>query len=141
LPASPLEQGELPRCWCGRTSCLETWISGSGLQRDHEAQTGEQLSAQGIIDRMRANDDRCRATFDRYVDRLARGLGLVCNLLDPDTIVFGGGLSNVPELYERLPDAIRPHIFADTWSARLVPARWGDSSGVRGAARLWPARL
>ncbi|HEX3847997.1 MAG TPA: ROK family protein, partial [Steroidobacteraceae bacterium] len=138
LPAADLEQGERPRCWCGRASCLEMWISGSGMQRDHQTRYGEKLTSEAIIAQMRAGNSHARATLDRYVDRLGRGLGVICNVIDPDTIVFGGGLSNVPEIFAALPDAIRPHVFSDTWSATLAPARWGDSSGVRGAARLWP---
>jgi len=138
LPPSDMDRNEQPRCWCGRSSCLEMWISGSGLQRDHQARHGEKLSAEAIVERMRAGSAEARASFERYLDRLGRGLGVVCNIIDPDTIVFGGGLSNIEELYAGLARAIRPHVFSDVWSAKLVPARWGDSSGVRGAARLWP---
>ncbi len=80
---------------------------------------------------------QARATFDHYVSRLGRSLAVVVNILDPDTFVLGGGMSNVPELYERLPAAVRSFVFSDSWEAAIVPARWGDSSGVRGAARLW----
>ncbi|HEX4241147.1 MAG TPA: ROK family protein [Steroidobacteraceae bacterium] len=137
LPASDMEENERPKCWCGRASCLETWISGTGMQRDHQARHGENLPAEAIVTRMREGNPQARETFRRYVNRLGRTLGMVCNLIDPDCIVFGGGLSNVAEIYVELPEEIRPHIFSDVWETRLMPARWGDSSGVRGAARLW----
>ena len=124
-------------CWCGQRNCLETWISGSGLQRDYEATQGKAIAGEQIIDLMRGGDAPARATFERYVGRLGRALAVVCNILDPDTIVFGGGLSNVTEIYSTLPAVIRSHVFSDVWDAKLVAARWGDSSGVRGAARLW----
>ena len=87
------------------------------------------------------NEDfrQAAASLDGYADRLARALALVANILDPDCFVLGGGMSNVDELYERLPDLVPRHTFSDQWSARIVPAQWGDSSGVRGAARLWPS--
>lgn len=126
-----------PKCWCGLTGCLETWISGSGLERDHEAVRGERLNAEDIIAKARAGDAGAQASFGLYVSRLGRGLAMICNILDPDIFVLGGGMSNVAEIYRRLPDAISPYVFSDGWLGRLAPARWGDSSGVRGAARLW----
>ena len=126
-----------PPCWCGQRGCLETWISGSGLQRDYGNTWNETLTSEAIVASARQAEPRAQVTFDRYISRLARGLAVVCNIIDPDTIVLGGGLSNVSEIYARLPDAIRPYIFSQEWSAPIVPARWGDSSGVRGAARLW----
>ena len=137
LPWSADDLGEPTSCWCGQRNCLETWISGSGLRRDYEVTHGKAIAGEQIIDLMRSGDAPARATFERYVGRLGRGLAVVCNLLDPDTIVFGGGLSNVTEIYSTLPTVIRSHVFSDVWDAKLVAARWGDSSGVRGAARLW----
>jgi fructokinase len=124
-------------CWCGQRGCLETWISGPGLERDFSRAHGRTLTAAAIAAAARAGDDGARQTLDRYVDRLARGLAVICNVLDPDTVVLGGGLSNVDELYQRLPESVRTRVFSDIWEARIMPARWGDSSGVRGAARLW----
>lgn len=137
LPWPTQEELNAPPCWCGQQGCLETWISGSGLQNDYTRATGEALDGAGIIEAARAGQLAAAAALRRYVDRLARGLAMVCNLLDPDTIVLGGGLSNVAELYAQLPDLVHPRVFSDAWTARIVPARWGDSSGVRGAARLW----
>ena len=127
-----------PQCWCGQTSCLETWVSGSGLQRDHAARTGRQLDGPAIMQAMRRGDADATATFDAYVDRLGRAMAAVANLIDPDVFVLAGGMSNNPELYDRLPAIVRQYAFSDGWEGKIVPAQWGDSSGVRGAARLWP---
>jgi fructokinase len=137
LPWPSPEETPGPDCWCGRRGCLELWVSGEGFRRDHEVHSGRNLSGQEIVAAARAGDPGAVAAFDRYVDRLARGLAMICDIVDPDVIVFGGGMSNVTELYGRLAAAIPPHVFSDVWRARLEPARWGDSSGVRGAARLW----
>jgi fructokinase len=126
-----------PRCWCGLPGCVETWVSGPGMARDHAERTGQSLTAEAIITAARAGETPAVDSLRRYVDRLGRALAVICNVVDPDVFVFGGGLSNVQELYERLPGAIAPLVFSDAWEARLVPAKWGDSSGVRGAARLW----
>lgn len=127
-----------PLCWCGQHGCLESWVSGTGLRRDHEAVTGDMLEGAAIVAAARVGDCAAMATLDRYVDRLARALALIANLIDPDCFVLGGGMSNVVEIYDRLPDVIRRHTFSDSWDAKIVQAVWGDSSGVRGAARLWP---
>ncbi len=127
---------DAPPCWCGKRGCIELWVSGSGLQRDYAAVNGTQVNAPSIIEQSRAGDAAAIDALDRYIDRLGRTLAMVCNLIDPDTIVLGGGLSNVAELYDRLPQKIRAFVFSDAWDGRIVPAQWGDSSGVRGAARL-----
>lgn len=137
LPWMTSDEAPGPQCWCGQKGCLETFVSGSGLARDYAQHHGGDLKGEAIIAAARAGEAKGVAALDRYVDRLGRALALVCNILDPDVFVFGGGLSNVGELYERLPAVIERHVFCDSWSARLVQARWGDSSGVRGAARLW----
>lgn len=137
LPWAQPDEIPGPPCWCGRQSCIETWVSGPGMARDHAVRTSLQLTAESIIARAREGERDAAVTLDRYIDRLSRALAIICDIVDPDVFVFGGGLSNVRELYERLPAAIAPHVFADTWAAKLVPAAWGDSSGVRGAARLW----
>lgn len=137
LPWPRADELDIPACWCGQRGCLETWISGTGLQRDYFRRTGREALSETIIAQARAADAGARAVLDDYIDRLGRGLAVICNIADPDAIVLGGGLSNVDELYERLPPVVRAHVFSDTWTGRIVPARWGDSSGVRGAARLW----
>lgn len=126
-----------PRCWCGQSGCLETWVSGTGFARDFKEVTGRDLKGEAIIEAMRAGDVQATAAFDRLLGRLARGMAAIVNMLDPEVFVFGGGLSNVPEIYEKLPGLIEPFVFSDSWQAKLTAARWGDSSGVRGAAYLW----
>ena len=127
-----------PACWCGRRGCMETYVSGSGLERDHLATTGARMNAEAIIAAARAGEGAAVAALDRYVDRLARGLAVIVDVFDPDIIVLGGGMSNVDELYRRLPGAIRPNVFSDLFETPVVKAAHGDSSGVRGAAWLWP---
>ncbi|GGZ44861.1 glucokinase [Asticcacaulis endophyticus] len=126
-----------PECYCGRRNCLEQWISGTGLQRDFQTQTGKLLSAEEIIDRARAGDAAASDAFGRLINRIGRALATACNMIDPDAIVIGGGLSNVAEIFEHVPAVISEHVFSDVWSAKMVQAKWGDASGVRGAARLW----
>jgi fructokinase len=126
-----------PKCWCGLHGCLETWISGPAFQRDHREATGRDLAPTDIVAAARAGDKGAQAALARYVDRLARGLAMICNIVDPEVFVFGGGMSNVAELYPAVEAALPAYVFADAWRGRLAPARWGDSSGVRGAARLW----
>lgn len=127
-----------PVCWCGRPGCMEMWCSGTGLERDHVAVTGSApLAASEIIARMRAGDAVARASYERFADRLARGLALLVDVIDPDAFVLGGGLSNVDELYRDLPLLMRPHVFCDDVNTPILQARHGDSSGVRGAAWLW----
>ena len=122
-----------PECWCGRRGCLELWVSGPGLARDH----GAALTAAQVVRAAADGDPGAQASLDRYISRLARGLGMVVDILDPDVIVLGGGMSNVQALYARLPSAIAPHVFADACEIVVRPALHGDSSGVRGAAWLW----
>lgn len=123
-----------PECWCGRRGCLELWVSGRGFARTHDGTA----SAQPIVEAARGGDPAAAAALAAYVDRLARGLAVICDILDPEMIVLGGGMSNVDELYDRLPDAIAPHVFSDVFTTPIRRAAHGDSSGVRGAAWLWP---
>ena len=137
LPWPSAEEAGATDCWCGLKGCLETWVSGSGFQRDHAVTTGRDWKAQAIIEAARAGDAAAAGALDLYIHRLGRALAMVVNLVDPQVFILGGGMSNVAELYERLPAVVQAHVFSDHWQGLILPARWGDSSGVRGAARLW----
>lgn len=137
LPWPGMDELPGPPCYCGKAGCLETFASGPGVAADHARVTGETLTAADIAARAAAGDGAARATMDRLAGRLGRGLATVVNLLDPDVIVLGGGLSNIPYLYEALPAVVERHAFSDTIDTPIRPARHGDSSGVRGAAWLW----
>ncbi|HJW03118.1 MAG TPA: ROK family protein [Azospira sp.] len=137
LPAPQAEDLPLPPCYCGRQGCVETYLSGPGLAADHARAAGESLDAVRIATRAEAGDTLCEATLQRYEARLARALATVINVLDPEVIVLGGGLSNLERLYANVPRLWVPHVFSDTIATRLVRHRHGDSSGVRGAAWLW----
>lgn len=128
-----------PLCYCGRSGCLETWISGTGFKNDYKRVTGEALSTHDIIAAAEAGEVKATAALGRYTDRLARALAGVINILDPDAIILGGGMSNVDSLYQDVPKIWGRYVFSDTVETPLLPARHGDSSGVRGAAWLWPA--
>lgn len=136
----PLPSGDdlpLPPCYCGRTGCTEAYLSGPALAADHRRHTGQTLTASEIDRRAADGDAGCEASLQRYEERLGRALAGVINLLDPQVIVIGGGLSNMQRLYRNLPDTCRPHIFSDAFSTKFLPPKHGDSSGVRGAAWLW----
>jgi fructokinase len=126
-------------CYCGRSGCIETYLSGPGFQRDHARHTGQQLGAAEIAQRAAAGDAQASASLERYCERLARAFASVINLLDPDVIVLGGGVSLIGRIYERVPQLWARHVFSDHVATQLVQAKHGDSSGVRGAAWLWPA--
>lgn len=129
-----------PRGWDGRYGAIESWLAGPGLAADHLRVSGESLSGEQIVARAEAGDEAASATLARYEDRLARALAGVINLLDPEVIVLGGGLSRVQRLYRHVPALWDQWVFSDSVETRLVPAMHGDSSGVRGAAWLWPAK-
>jgi fructokinase len=129
LPQPGSQDLPLPPCYCGRAGCIETYLSGPGLSRDHEQVTGERLEPERAV--------LHETTMARYEKRLARALGAVINVLDPDVIVLGGGMSNVARLYTEVPRLWGRHVFSDQVATRLVPPVHGDSSGVRGAAWLW----
>jgi len=126
-----------PQCWCGRPGCMETWVSGPGMAADHARMTGESITALEIAERAGTGDAAALATLDRHASRLARGLAHVVNLLDPHVIVLGGGLSQIARLYAILPGLMQRFVLADTALVEVRPPRWGDASGVRGAAWLW----
>ena len=128
-----------PDCYCGRKGCIETYVSGPGMVRDHEAVTGERLSTEEIVANAARGDADATASYGRYVDRLARGLAAVIHVLDPEIVVLGGGMSNVPGLPEEVQTALPPYVFTDKLTTRVLRNVHGDSSGVRGAAWLWPA--
>ena len=132
----PGDEAFWPECYCGRRGCIETFLSGPGLTRDHEQVAGQRLEPGEIADLATQGNAACEATLQRYEERLARALGQVINVLDPDAIVLGGGLSNLARLYENVPTLWAPYIFTDRVVTRFLKNRHGDSSGVRGAAWL-----
>lgn len=127
-----------PACYCGQRGCIETFLSGPGLERDFTATTGHQRSAGEIAHQAEKDDERADAVLARYENRLARGLASIINVLDPEVIVLGGGVSKIDRLFTRVPRIWTKYIFSDAVATRLVKAKHGDSSGVRGAACLWP---
>ncbi|MEO7026512.1 MAG: ROK family protein [Caulobacteraceae bacterium] len=139
LPWPVANERDSRPCWCGRDGCLETWVSGTAFCLDYTAETGRRRSGAEIADLATAGDRSAAAALDRYIDRLGRGLAVVCDILDPDVIVLGGGMSNVAEIYPRIGAVLGRWVFCDDFSTPVRPARHGDSSGVRGAAWLWPA--
>lgn len=124
-------------CFCGRAGCIETWVSGTGFARDHAERTGRELKAEEIVEAMRAGDTEAARSFHLYRGRLARSIAHVVNILDPDVVVLGGGMSNVDELYVDLASRIEAWVFADAFTTPVLRHRHGNSSGVRGAAWLW----
>jgi len=126
-----------PACYCGRRGCIETWVSGTGLARDHAAATGEHLDAADIARRADAADADAEASLARYAERLARALASVINVLDPDVIVLGGGMSSLARLYDTVPRLWARHVFSDRVDTPLRPPVHGAAGGVRGAAWLW----
>jgi fructokinase len=136
LPWPSADEIQVAPCWCGQVGCQETWISGTAFALDHARHTGERIKAEQIIAKMRAGDLAAQESFGRYVNRLARALASVMNVLDPDAIVLGGGMSNVDEIYQALPSEIIRYTFTKPIATPVLKAMHGDSSGVRGAAWL-----
>ena len=136
LPWPSAEEIQVEPCWCGQVGCQETWISGTAFALDYARQTSEQIKAEAIIDKMRSGDLEAKKCFDRYINRLARSLAGVINLIDPDAIVLGGGMSNIDEIYPALPSEIMRYTFTKPIATPVLKAMHGDSSGVRGAAWL-----
>lgn len=141
LPLPHDDERPGPACYCGRTGCVETWLSGPRLQEQFAARTGRTLRATDIAEAAAQGDAAAAAQMEFYSDRLARALSVVINIIDPHAIVLGGGLSKMGMLYRRVPELWRRYIFSEPEhiATRLLPPRYGDSSGVRGAAWLWPA--
>jgi fructokinase len=136
MPWPEPEEWPGPPCYCGRTGCIETFLSGPGMSRDHASRTGQTLDPSTIATRAQHGDAACDDTLQRYERRMARALAAIINVVDPHAIVLGGGLSNVERLYERVPPLWQPFVFSDRVVTTLLRARFGDSSGVRGAAWL-----
>ncbi len=138
LPWPTADEWPGPACYCGKRGCIETFVSGTGLARDFAETNGIATTGPDIVARAAAGDPGSAAALARYEDRLARAFTVLINILDPDVIVLGGGMSNVARLYENLPELVAGHAFSDSLTTRIVPPVHGDSSGVRGAAWLWP---
>lgn len=139
LPWCTAEEYPGPECWCGRSGCIESWLSGPALARDHLCHTGQRLTPEQIVAHAAGGDSPAIATLERHTDRLARSLAMVINMLDPEVIVMGGGLSNMEQIYRDVPARLGAYVFADHCDVNIVPPVHGDDSGVRGAARLWDA--
>ncbi len=126
-----------PECYCGKNGCIETWLSGPGIMRDHELHNNVFLDAETLDNKARFGDEEADETLQRYENRLARSLAHVINILDPHVIVLGGGMGNIKRLYKNVPKIWQQYIFSDVINTQLLPPKHGDSSGVRGAAWLW----
>ena len=137
LPWQQPDEYPGPECYCGRRGCIERWVSGTGLRQDHARRAGEELEGAEIARRAAAGDPEAEDTMQRYEGRLARGLAHVINLLDPDVIVLGGGVSNVARLYDHVPVLWQRYVYSDRCDTPLLPPVHGDDGGVRGAAWLW----
>jgi fructokinase len=137
LPWPLAEELPGPGCYCGKQGCIETFLSGPGMARDHALHAQTRLDAETVVLHAEGGDAACEATLQRYEDRLARSLAHVINILDPDVIVLGGGMSNITRLYQNVPRLWTRYVFSDRVDTRLLPNRHGDSGGVRGAAWLW----
>jgi fructokinase len=140
LPLPRDDERPGPQCYCGRMGCIETWLSGPRLQDQFAQRTSRQMRATDIADAALQGDAAATAHMEAYCDRLARALSVIVNILDPHAIVLGGGLSKMAVLYKRVPELWKRYVFseAEFIATRLLPPRYGDSSGVRGAAWLWP---
>jgi fructokinase len=139
LPWMRADEYPGPECYCGYRGCIETWISGTGLEADYERATKTKLRGKEIIARSEAGEAAALASLARYEDRLTRSLAQMINILDPDVIVLGGGVSQVPRLYQNVPQRLKEYVFGREADTPVVVAKHGDASGVRGAAWLWPA--
>ncbi len=141
LPWPTRDERPGPDCYCGRSGCIESFLSGPAMAADHRRHFGADANPAEIVRAAEHGDARCRATLARYIDRLARGLAMVINLIDPDAIVLGGGLSQIDLLYREVPRIWGRYIFSDRVETRLLAPAYGDASGVRGAAWLWPPEV
>ncbi|MBT3206656.1 MAG: ROK family protein [Gammaproteobacteria bacterium] len=124
-------------CYCGKQNCIETFLSGPGMAANAKALTNNSLSSRQIVEKAQQGDESCAEQLDHYYDQMARGLAMIINIIDPDAIVLGGGMSNINGIYEAVPARLGKYVFSDFVETKLLPPRFGDSSGVRGAAWLW----
>jgi fructokinase len=138
LPWQKQEENPGPACYCGKRGCMEMWVSGTGIALDYKNVTGRTRTTREIVSDFEVGDGAAAAALERFEDRLARGLANVINILDPDVIVIGGGVSRVQHTYQALPGLLPNYVFGGEASTPIFPAMYGDSSGVRGAAWLWP---
>ena len=138
LPWPTAQELGAVECWCGKKDCIESWVSGPAMSADHFRVHDEDLSAEHIVQNAIEGNQAACDTLEHYLSRLARGLAAMTNIIDPDVIVLGGGLSNIDLIYERLPEMMVPYIFADHFKPCILKPEFGDASGVRGAAHLWP---
>ena len=139
LPSASRQRGGGRRCYCGRIDCIETWLSGPALLAEHRARGGAAADVAEIVAQSRSGDALARETMAHFFERLAEALAIVVDILDPDAVVIGGGLSNIDEIYELVPGLLPRHVFSDAVTTPVLRNRHGDSSGVRGAAWLCPA--
>jgi fructokinase len=140
LPWQRPEEYPGPVCYCGKRGCMEMWVSGTGVALDHKTVTGKTKTTREIVTAFESGDGDAAATIERFEDRLARGLAHLINVLDPDVFVLGGGLSRFGHIYQEVPKKLAAYVFGDEADTPILQAAHGDSSGVRGAAWLWPAR-
>lgn len=138
LPWPRMDEVPGPACYCGKSGCIETWISGTGLGKDYERKTGTALSGKEVAEAADRGDPQAAAAIQRLEDRIARGFASLVNVIDPDVIVVGGGLSRLSSIYRNVPPLLERYGFGGGIHTPIVPAKHGDSSGVRGAAWLWP---
>jgi fructokinase len=138
LPWPRVDEVPGPECYCGKSGCIETWISGTALGKDYERNTGTSLSGKEVAEAADRGDLQARAAIHRLEDRIARGFASLVNVIDPDVIVIGGGLSILSGIYRNVPPLLERYGFGGGIHTPIVPAMHGDSSGVRGAAWLWP---
>ncbi|MCK4710830.1 MAG: ROK family protein [Gammaproteobacteria bacterium] len=124
-------------CYCGKQSCIETFLSGPGMAANVKALTGNSLTSRQIVARAGQGDAMCMEQLDHYYDQMARALAMLINIIDPDAIVLGGGMSNIQGIYKEVPKRLQQYVFSDFVETKLLPPKFGDSSGVRGAAWLW----
>jgi fructokinase len=140
LPWPRPEEYPGPACYCGKRGCMEMWVSGTGIALDYKTVTGRARTTPEIVANFETGEQEAAASIERFEDRLARGLAQVINILDPDVIVIGGGVSRVEHIYRELPKKLPAYVFGGEVSTPILQAKYGDSSGVRGAAWLWPNR-